>query len=81
MPEKRAIRQNFKNLHDNANGSVLLRALTSSIILSGDEGIQKFIDDHTSGIKNDGDRGRAVSLLSGIIAAAKYDLSLKRKKQ
>ncbi len=79
MSELNAIHRNFINLNDDPSNSIILRALSESIILSGNEGIQKFIDDHTSRIVDPEDRHRAVSMLSGIFARRKQDLQNKRK--
>lgn len=80
MTENNAVKQNFKNLHDDENGTTFLEALTGRIVLSGDEGIKKFIHDHTFRITDINLRARAVALLAGIFAKEKQDLKDKIKK-
>ena len=77
--QKRAVRENFLRLGDTESGSIIKEALTDRIILSGVEGAKHFIEGMTLSLKGK-EKGRAVSLLSGMIAKEKYDLEQKKKR-
>ncbi len=77
--QKRAISKNFSNLGDTEDGTTINEALRDRIILSGGEGAKHFIEGMTSSLKGE-EKGRAVSLLSGMIAKGKHDLEQKKKR-
>ncbi|MBP9759113.1 hypothetical protein KBD45_05440 [Candidatus Dojkabacteria bacterium] len=77
--QKGAVKHNFLNLGDTETGEVISKALGDRIILSGSAGAKHFIEGMTSSLEGE-EKGRAVSLLSGIIAKEQHDINQKKKK-
>ena len=75
--QKRAIKENFLNLGDTEDGIIINEALRGRIILPGGGGAKHFIKGMTSSLEGE-EEGRAVSLLSGMIAKGQHDIEQKK---